>query len=555
MANEQGWGSYLLGLPGKVLPSADSAGRAALTIWAASQGPQALLGVSDYFRQLDLQQYKTVSDPDYQDYVKQLEKQNTENGMDPASARRDAISAASKVFVGAKGFVPPEATENVPLETLPSDVMGPPQSKLISMPQLPPVDSMERMKSNIAKAQKNMWDASGPEADAFRQRTTFGTVGADTAAQIYDGQLKNAEILGARYPGQEISTKYGKSGPEYSGKPRDPNFVPKTLVLYDKDGTPVPIDASAHPAFTDKQMDPVFGADGNIVGYTNKGFLPQETARQNVVGTSEGKYGKPDSYGPEGAGKVTRRLRPGMSPADKDAEAKLIDLENKRDQARVGRAEAATDEASSVAIRAEAALGEFQKAAGVVDENGNVNYKSKNAIWPQYEPPSYEKKVAVDLAKGGPSAPEPKIREKNFVQRRAVDLQAKKYEYEQWYRAQNANVRDNYMLGVYYGLEGPVATLTARIFGDTKLSNEDREAFKAALPSYLDYGRVAEEKFKRLPSVVQEIANRARAREQGIKDEIGLKSVESAPVPNTRPTPSPDEQDAEAYLKNKWGGQ
>lgn len=529
-------GSFLKDLPSALVPG-ENAGRTALMIWAASKGPQALIGVSDYFNQQDMRRYKTVSDPEYQDYVAKLEEQNRATGLDPASARSQAIQEANKLYVGAKGYEPSMGKELTAVDLAPGGPSAP-DRQLIDMPQLPPPDKVERMKADIADAQSKMWHAQGPEADAFRERTAFGQVGTSTAAQIADAQMKYAELLGAEHPGQEVSTKYGKSGPEYSSKPRD-NFVPKFITLFDKDGTPMQVDASGLGVFKDKQMDLVFGPNGEHIGYTNKGFLPSETARQNVVGTSEGKYGKPGSGVAPTAGeggKISNRLRPGMSPADKDAENAAVLAEIKRDQARIGRAEAATDEASSIAVRATAALDEFKKAAGVVDDNGNVNFQSKNAIWSQYEPPSYYNKVAVDLAKGGPSAPNPKIREKNFIQRRAVDAETKKYEAEQWYRAKTANVADNYMLGVYYGLEGPVATLTARIFGDTRLSDADREAFKAALPSYKDYGKVAEEKFKRLPSVVAEIAKRAQEREDTVRDRINLKSVEPLAPPDAPQT-------------------
>lgn len=529
-------GSFLKDLPSALVPG-ENAGRTALMIWAASKGPQALIGVSDYFNQQDIQRYKTVSDPEYQDYVAKLEEQNRATGLDPASARSQAIQEANKLYVGAKGYEPSMGKELTAVDLAPGGPSAP-DRQLIDMPQLPPPDKVERMKADIADMQSQKWNEPGVDAQAFRERTALGQVGSGTAAQIYDAQLRYAEQLASLHPNQEISTKYGKSGPEYSGKPRDPNFVPKQIILFDKDGTPMPVSPTGLATFQDKQLDPVYGPDGELIGYTNKGFLPQETARQNVVGTSEGKYGKPGEGGftADAPGKVTRRLRPGMSPADKDAENANVLAEIKRDQARIGRAEAATDEASSIAVRATAALDEFKKAAGVVDDNGNVNFQSKNSIWSQYEPPSYYNKVAVDLAKGGPSAPNPKIREKNFIQRRAVDAETKKYEAEQWYRAKTANVADNYMLGVYYGLEGPVATLTARIFGDTRLSDADREAFKAALPSYKDYGKVAEEKFKRLPSVVEEIAKRAQEREDTVRDRINLKSVEPLAPPNAPQT-------------------
>jgi hypothetical protein len=82
------------------------------------------------------------------------------------------------------------------------------------------------------------------------------------------------------------------------------------------------------------------------------------------------------------------------------------------------------------------------------------------------------------------------------------------YEAEQLWRGQNTNMDENAQLGIYYGLEAPVATLEARIFGDVRLSDEDRRVFMQALPTVTNVGQVAEQKFMRLPNIVQTIAER-----------------------------------------------
>jgi hypothetical protein len=159
--------------------------------------------------------------------------------------------------------------------------------------------------------------------------------------------------------------------------------------------------------------------------------------------------------------------------------------------------QSAADESEVTAIRANAAMDVLKEIAGVVNEKGESDFKGKNAIWSRYEPFDYTGK------QGGVSG---------FIDNRFNEAGAKKYEIEQWWRTQNKNMRDNVGLGVYYGLEGPVATLTARIFGDTRLSDEDRRVFKEALPSVYDVGMVAEQKFNALPEVVNRIAQAMKDR-------------------------------------------
>lgn len=282
-------GSFLKDIPSALVPG-ENAGRTALMIWAASKGPQALIGVSDYFNQQDMQRFKTVSDPEYQDYVSQLEQDKRASGMDPAEARRQAIADASKVYVGAKGFVAPEALSAV--DAAPG---GPSLPDRIKMPQLPPPDKVARMKVNIATAQENAWNSDSVEGQAFRDRTTVGFITPGVAAELQDKNLNYTSALNARHPGQTTSAKVGKNGPEFSSS-YDPNAnIPLNFPIYDRNGERVgEIPTKMHPAFLD--MDLQLSPDGTT--YTNRGWRPDAKAAAETRGKFEGKWGNPDAANP-----------------------------------------------------------------------------------------------------------------------------------------------------------------------------------------------------------------------------------------------------------------
>lgn len=344
------------------MPSGEDAGRIGLAIWAASEGgPGGLINTLNNFKQEDMLRAKTTSDPDFQRAV---------HGFmaDGKTTAQEAIDRAAKLYPGAKGYKAITAPGLQQID-LPPDVMGPPESRMMDIPQFPELSAGVKLRDTKTQWQIDATNQPGPLGEANRAKIFGGVLDADTANQFYNYQLGLAHADDREHPGTSTTTSFdSQGGAKFKSAINSDMFPPHVFVKNPE--------TDEYEAKTPQEIMPnnQFSQMPNG-GWKNEGLKPgytaEETSRGSKRGTVEPLFGHED--GGEAAGPMSDYMRthPGASGQDVDLEAKRLTTKG-----------AATDKIAIEQTKRDNGIENYVKQLSAAAEEGGDNIFGAQTQYP-----------------------------------------------------------------------------------------------------------------------------------------------------------------------------
>lgn len=315
-----GFMNFLRGVPEMITPGPD-AGRIGMAIWAASEGgPGALMSVLDSFKAEDMRRYKTVSSPEFQDYVDEL----VTSGR--AASKSEAIQLAQKVFPGAKGYKPPMAPELMAIDaptgtpgSLATEGPSMPDRQEIDMPQLPPVPAEDRIGADAAKYVQNRVAAGGTDGEVAMAKYTKMGLTPGLTQQLMQDNIARARELNKDNPDYLMTPKLdARSGNVGFEAELNKNIFPPIVEVTDPT-----TGEKRYRDIRDELPDRDWNTlpDGRL---EMTGWSKRREAREGAIGLQEAKDYVPGQpvpaagSGAPGTGPVSSKMLPGFSGRDKD---------------------------------------------------------------------------------------------------------------------------------------------------------------------------------------------------------------------------------------------
>lgn len=331
-------------------------------IWSASEGgPAGLMNTLNSYKAEDMLRAKTAADPDFQRAVQGFMADGT-------TTAQEAVDKAAKLYPGAKGYKPltHPGLQDV---ALPPDVAGPPESRMMDIPQFPELSASAKLKDAKTQYQIDATSQPGPLGAANKAKMFGGVLDPDTANQFYNYQLGLAHASDKEHPGTSTTTSFDtQSGSKFKSSINTDMFPPHVFVKNPDTGEYEP--KTPQDIMPNNQFDQMPNG-----GWKNKGLKPGYTSEQTTLGHERGKvqplFGSEDE-GDAGPMSDYLQTHPRASAID-------VDLEGKR----LTREGAATDKLTvSRKVRHEGITSYTSQLSDAADEGGDSLFGSGQKQYP-----------------------------------------------------------------------------------------------------------------------------------------------------------------------------